>query len=89
MTLANNANIITKIVFIKNRLFEKDVILLTGFSASIFIDQENFMLNRLTKNAGAKIVVHDPSMAPMPDEYGIDLQPNTGSSIAVQAVRIL
>jgi hypothetical protein len=28
-------------------------------------------------------------MAPMPDEYGIDLQPNTGSSIAVQAVRLL
>lgn len=89
MTLANNANIITNVFFIKNGLFEKYVILLTGFSASIFIDQENFMLNRLTKNAGAKIVVHDPSMAPMPDEYGIDLQPNTGSSIAVQAVRIL
>ena len=52
----------------------------------MFIDQDNYMLNRMTKSAGAKIVVHDPSMAPMPDEHGIDLQPNTGSSIAVHAV---
>ena len=45
------------------------------------------MLQKLSKNAGAKIVVHDPSLPPLPDEYGIDMRPNTASSVAVQTVR--
>ena len=45
------------------------------------------MLMKLSKNAGAKIVVHDPTLPPLPDEYGIDLQPNSASSIAIQTVR--
>jgi len=45
------------------------------------------MLMKLSKSAGAKIVVHDPTLPPLPDEYGIDLQPNTASSIAIQTVR--
>jgi hypothetical protein len=44
------------------------------------------MLEKLSKNAGAKIVVHDPSLPPLPDEYGIDMPPNTASSIAIQTV---
>ena len=44
------------------------------------------MLEKLSENAGVKIVVHDPSLPPIPDDYGIDLQPNTASSIAVQTV---
>ena len=55
---------------------------------SIFLDQENYMLMKLSKNAGAKIVVHDPTLPPLPDEYGIDLQPNSASSIAIQTVRL-
>jgi hypothetical protein len=44
------------------------------------------MLERLSENAGVKIVVHDPTLPPLPDEYGIDLQPNAASSIGVQTV---
>jgi len=54
---------------------------------SLFLDQDNYMLQKLSKNAGAKIVVHDPSLPPLPDEYGIDMRPNTASSVAVQTVR--
>jgi len=47
------------------------------------------MLQKLSKNAGSKLVLHDPSLPPLPDEYGIDLQPNTASSIALQTVRLI
>ena len=42
------------------------------------------MKNRLSKKAGAKIVIHDPNTPPLPNEYGLELRPNTASSIAVQ-----
>ena len=54
----------------------------------IFLDQTYYMLNKLSKRAGAKVVVHDPNTAPLPDEYGLDLQPNTASSMAVQKTDI-
>ena len=50
------------------------------------MDQDNYMLNKLSKRAGARIVVHDPANPPLPDEYGMDLRPNTASSISVQLV---
>ncbi|XP_059081142.1 degenerin deg-1-like [Tigriopus californicus] len=42
------------------------------------------MLKKLSKKAGARLVIHDTRSPPLPDEYGIDLQPNTASSIAIQ-----
>ena len=42
------------------------------------------MKNRLSKKAGGKIVIHDPNTPPLPNEYGLELRPNTASSIAVQ-----
>ena len=50
----------------------------------LYLDQSNYMLNNLAKKAGARIVIHDPEIPPLPDEYGLDLQPNTASSIAIQ-----
>jgi len=44
------------------------------------------MLEKLSQKAGARLVVHDSSHAPYPDEFGIDLQPNTASSLAIQMV---
>ena len=44
------------------------------------------MLNKLTQSSGAKVVVHDPSLAPLLEEYAIDVQPNTATSIGVQTV---
>ena len=57
-----------------------------GLSVEIFLDQANYMLNKLSKQAGARIVIHDPTNPPLPDEYGMDLRPNTASSISVQMV---
>ena len=57
-----------------------------GLSVELFLDQDNYMLQKLSKNAGAKIVIHDPTLPPLPDEYGIDMQPNTASSVAIQTV---
>ena len=58
-------------------------------SVELFLDQANYMLGKLSKNAGAKIVIHDTTLPPLPDEYGIDMQPNSASSIAIQTVHIL
>ena len=33
------------------------------------------MLNKLSKRAGARIVIHDPANPPLPDEYGLDFEP--------------
>ena len=54
----------------------------------MFLDQNNYMLNKLSRKAGARVVVHDPSNPPLADEYGLDLRPNTASSIAIQIVSI-
>ncbi len=38
----------------------------------------------ISKKAGARIVIHDPEVPALPDEYGLDMQPNSASSIAIQ-----
>ncbi len=53
----------------------------------VFLDQSNYMLKRLSKKAGARLVIHSPTLPPVPDEYGLDLQPNTAASVAIQKVR--
>ena len=57
-----------------------------GLELALYLDQENYMLNKLTQSSGAKVVVHDPSLAPLLEEYAIDVQPNTATSIGVQTV---
>ena len=42
----------------------------------------------ISQTAGAKVVIDDPNTIPRPDENGIDLQPNTASSISVKKVNI-
>ena len=37
-------------------------------------------------SAGAKLVIHDAESPPLPDETGIDLQPNTASTLAIKQV---
>ena len=44
------------------------------------------MLNKLSKKAGARLIIHNPNSPPLADEYGIDLQPNTASSVSIQQV---
>ena len=57
-----------------------------GLTLEVFLDQSNYMKNRLSKKAGGKIVIHDPNTPPLPNEYGLELRPNTASSIAVQVI---
>ena len=47
------------------------------------------MLEKLSKKAGARVVIHDPDHAPFPDEFGNDLQPNTASSVAIKLVNAM
>ena len=61
---------------------------LSGLSVEIFLDQTYYMWNKLSKRAGARVVIHDPFTAPLPDEYGLDLQPNTASSMSIQTTNI-
>ena len=60
--------------------------LFLGLTLEVFLDQSNYMKNRLSKKAGGKIVIHDPNTPPLPNEYGLELRPNTASSIAVQVI---
>ncbi len=57
-----------------------------GLTLELFLDQDNYMLKRLSKNAGARVVIHDPNSAALPDQTGVNLQPNTATSIAIQKV---
>ena len=57
-----------------------------GLIVEIFLDQANYMLNKLSKKAGARLIIHNPNSPPLADEYGIDLQPNTASSASIQQV---
>ena len=57
-----------------------------GLSVEMFIDQANYMINKLSKRSGMRLVLHDPKTPPMPEEEGLDLAPNTASSVAVQMV---
>ena len=59
-----------------------------GLSIEMFIDQTNYMINKLSKRAGMRLVLHDPKTPPLPEEEGLDLAPNTASSVAVQMVTL-
>ena len=59
-----------------------------GFSVELFLDQSYYMLNKLSKKAGARLILHNPNIDPLPDEYGMDLPPNTASSVATQVVSV-
>ena len=61
---------------------------LYGLKIEVYLDQENYMLNKLSKKAGARVIVHDPQSPPLADEYGLDVRPNTASSFPVQLTEI-
>ncbi len=59
-----------------------------GLSVELNLDQSNYMKGRLSKKAGARLVLHDPFQPPLPDEYGMDLAPNTASAVGVTLVSL-
>ena len=44
------------------------------------------MFNAVFNRAGVRLVLHDPKVPPLTEEYGLDLAPNTASSVSVQMV---
>ncbi len=63
---------------------------MTGSAAAlelkIFLEQTQYMPASLSAEAGARLVVHDPTGYPRVDEDGMNIKPNTAVSIAVQKV---
>ena len=57
-----------------------------GLSIEMFIDQANYMINKLSTQSGMRLVLHNPKTTPLPEEEGLDLAPNTASSVAVRMV---
>ncbi|XP_040583485.1 epithelial sodium channel subunit gamma-like [Lepeophtheirus salmonis] len=60
-----------------------------GIELSFFVDQDNYIVSRLSEKAGVRIIIHEPGDFPLPDENGIDLQPGTATSIAIQKSDII
>ena len=59
-----------------------------GLSLVLNIEQHKYMANGQTKQAGARLVVHDEDVRPLTDESGIDLHPNTLTRIPVHEIAI-
>ena len=55
-------------------------------SIVLYLDQLFYAPLSLSKEAGARITIHNPKVFPMTEEYGINLKPNTASSIGFQQV---
>ena len=68
---------------------ELEIISISGISLILHLDQDYYMSNGpISQTAGAKVVIDEPNTIARPDENGIDLQPNTASSISVKKVDI-
>ncbi len=50
------------------------------------LDQRGYMSGTLSQKAGMRIAVHSPHLHPLVDEFGLDVEPGTASSIAIQLV---
>ena len=59
-----------------------------GLDLIININQDNYMFGGQTRQAGARLVVHESDSRPLPAENGIDLHPNSLTRIPVQQIRI-
>ncbi|CAG0883336.1 unnamed protein product [Darwinula stevensoni] len=60
-----------------------------GLSLQLYLDQDDYMSNVVSESAGIRLAVHANNELPSPDEQGLYLQPNTHTSVALQAVRML
>lgn len=43
----------------------------------LFLDQANYMETSSSQSEGVRAAVMDPEVTPLPDEYGVDIAPNT------------
>ncbi|XP_024942633.1 amiloride-sensitive sodium channel subunit gamma-like isoform X2 [Cephus cinctus] len=59
-----------------------------GLSLELFLDQRNYIGGGLSPRAGARVVVHAPSMLPLPDANGVTVPPHTATGLALMEVRL-
>ena len=57
-----------------------------GLELVINIETSKYMTGGVTPTAGARIVVHDNSGPPLPNEMGHYLEPNTITALAIEEV---
>ncbi len=58
-----------------------------GLEVELVLDQRGYMSGTLSQKAGMRIAVHSPHLHPLVDEFGLDVEPGTASSIAIQLVK--
>ncbi len=59
-----------------------------GLSLELFVDQLNYMTGALSERAGVRLIIHNPDSYPMADEFGLDVQPGSASSVSIHLVGI-
>ena len=57
-----------------------------GLHIELNLDQKEYMLNGLTKSAGARVTFHNSTIRPLVDEFGHNVQPSTSTNFALEAV---
>ena len=57
-----------------------------GLEVELFLDQMSYMAGTLSEKAGVRLSAHHPRQVPMVDEFGMDVEPGTASSISLQVV---
>ncbi len=62
------------------------LVVCTGLHVELFLDQISYMAGTLSEKAGVRIAVHNSHIHPMVDEFGLDVEPGTATSIAIQLV---
>ena len=59
-----------------------------GLQLTLFLDQENYMRSGSTESEGSRVAVMDPAVSVLPDEYGINVQPNTKTGLALHNLNV-
>ena len=62
------------------------LVLLLGLELQLYIDQANYIPG-VSDAAGIRIIVHNQTYMPFPEDDGISIMPGTRTSIALQQVK--
>ncbi|XP_046998361.1 degenerin unc-8-like [Schistocerca americana] len=60
-----------------------------GLSLQLSLSREQQLRATLSPEVGARLLIHSPQLAPMPDEAGLNVPPGVATSVALQQVEII
>ncbi|XP_049786002.1 uncharacterized protein LOC126188440 [Schistocerca cancellata] len=60
-----------------------------GLSLQLSLSREQQLRATLSPEVGARLIIHSPQLAPMPDEAGLNVPPGVATSVALQQVEII